>query len=168
MGDDIFLPMILSLIIIVVTIISITQGENDKFKKELEKKRWEKYRYKQEQNKKKLLQQKHEAEILERINKLSPEKQKLYKYLKQIILYSNVVDEMNLYFSRKLQSAQSKLMQQVFQENIKIRKKERERHENIALTGKNILHKEKIEKFSICKKCDGNGCFKCDFKGYNE
>tara|TARA_X000000950_G_scaffold190686_1_gene230333 strand:+ start:1387 stop:1986 length:600 start_codon:yes stop_codon:yes gene_type:complete len=83
------------------------------------------------------------------------------------------------FFERCLRSCHIKAEERLNSRNQDIIREEKKRdlqqsfksktiHEEKALQGEDILDKQKPERFSTCKFCNGEGCLKCDFRGYND
>tara|TARA_Y100000748_G_C15397924_1_gene450234 strand:- start:145 stop:774 length:630 start_codon:yes stop_codon:yes gene_type:complete len=84
--------------------------------------------------------------------------------------------EDNLHKYKKALYALEELIKQKQLDELNARRKDAQNaqsnnHDEQAIKGKNILDNSQPpspERFSICIKCNGEGCVKCDGKGYND
>lgn len=84
--------------------------------------------------------------------------------------------EDNLHKYKKALHALEELIKQKQLDELEARRKDAQNalsnnHDEQAIEGKNILDNSpppSPERFSICIKCNGDGCVKCDGKGYND
>jgi len=116
-----------------------------------------------------------EDRIKQKISQLTNENSQHYygsSYPEELFLFKDYLGYLHSYLRREHGILCEELMKQkelIMLEARRTNAQYQKNHDIEAIQGKNILDDiPPPERFSTCINCNGNGCVKCDGKGYND